>query len=395
MLAAAVSAARGFRTVLLEPNRELGRKLRITGKGRCNVTNACDIREFMANVPQNGKFLFGAVNRLPPSEAIALFEGLGVRLKVERGNRVFPVSDDANEVADALSAYVSGAGVEVIRTRALDVVAKDGKVAAVKTHDGELACLNVILATGGLSYPGTGSTGDGWRMAQKLGHTIVSPRASLVPLEAKGEICAALMGLSLRNVALTVFEDDKAIYKDFGELLFTHFGLSGPLTLSASAHMRRFGECAYRVEIDLKPALNEQTLDRRLLSDFEKHKNSDFINALGGLLPKKLIPVLVKLSCIDPRLKVNSITKGQRRDLLRLLKAFPVEISGPRLISEAIITSGGVSTREIDPKTMMSKRVGGLFFAGEIIDADAYTGGFNLQIAWSTAYTAAHSLEHA
>ena len=394
MLAAAEAACRGFNTVLLEPNRQLGRKLRITGKGRCNVTNACDIKDFMTNVPQNGKFLFGAINKLSPADTMQLFEKLGLKLKIERGNRVFPVSDSANEVADILEKYVIDSGVSVKKAKALDIITVDGRIKSVKTTEGELACRNVIIATGGASYPGTGSTGDGWRIARRLGHTVTTARASLVPLEAEGETCAKLMGLSLKNVAISVFENDKQIYKDFGEMLFTHFGLSGPLILSASAHMRHFDECRYHIAIDLKPAIDEQTLDRRLLSDFDKFKNSDFINALGELLPRKLIPVAVELSGIDPRVKVNSVTKEQRRDFLNILKNLRIGISKPRPISEAIITSGGVSTREIDPKTMESKLVHGLYFAGEVIDVDAYTGGFNLQIAWSTAYTAANSLEY-
>jgi len=394
MLAAAEAACRGFNTVLLEPNRQVGRKLRITGKGRCNVTNACDVKDFMANVPQNGKFLFGAINKLSPTDTMELFENLGLKLKVERGNRVFPVSDSANEVADILEKYMSDSGVGIKRVKALDIIVSDGVIKSVKTTEGELACRNVIIATGGASYPATGSTGDGWRIAKRLGHTVTPARASLVPLEAKGDICAKLMGLSLKNVAITVFENDKQVYKDFGEMLFTHFGLSGPLILSASAHMRDFDKSRYHITIDLKPAIDEQTLDKRLLSDFDKFKNSDFINALGELLPRKLIPVAVELSGIDPRVKVNSITKEQRRELLGILKNLRIDISKPRPISEAIITSGGVSTKEIDPKTMESKIVRGLYFAGEVIDVDAYTGGFNLQIAWSTAYTAANSLEY-
>jgi len=394
MLAAGQASARGLSTLLLEPNRQLGRKLRITGKGRCNLTNSCDIKDFLANVPQNGKFLFGAANRLSPADTMLLFENMGLKLKVERGNRVFPISDDANEVAGILEKYALDSGAAVKKIKAIEVITNGGCVRSVKTSDGEIPCKNVIIATGGASYPATGSTGDGWRMVQKLGHTIVPPRASLVPLEATGDTCTELMGLSLRNVAITVFENDKAIYKDSGELLFTHFGVSGPLILSASAHMRHFDICRYRIDIDLKPALDEQTLDRRLISDFDKFKNSDFINALGDLLPKKLIPVAVRMSKIDPRIKVNSITKEQRFELLKVLKSFSIEIAGTRPMSEAIITSGGVSVKEIDPKTMQSKLVSGLYFAGEVIDVDAYTGGFNLQIAWSTAYTAANSIEY-
>lgn len=392
MLAAAEAALRGFSVVLLERNRDLGRKLRITGKGRCNITNSCDIKDFMANVPGNGKFLYGALNRLSPADTMGLFENLGVPLKVERGNRVFPVSDDANDVAECLVSYLADAGVELKRTSARSILTGNGAVRAVTTEAGEIPCKNVIIATGGASYPGTGSTGDGWKMAEELGHSVVVPRPSLVPLEVHGDTCSRLMGLSLRNVKLSVFEDGKSIFSDFGELLFTHFGMSGPLILSASAHMRRIGSSEYTIEIDLKPALDEAVLDKRVLSDFAKHKNNDFINALGELLPKKLIPVVVSFSGIDPREKVNSVTREQRQELLRVLKHFPVSVSGARPISEAIVTSGGIRVGEIDPKTMESKLVKGLYFAGEVIDVDAYTGGFNLQIAWSTAYTAAHSL---
>ena len=395
MLCSAVLARRGVPVTVLEPNRELGRKLRITGKGRCNVTNNCDERTVLANMPVNGRFLFSALHGLAPADVMALFEGLGVPLKTERGNRVFPVSDRAGDVAAALEAEMRRGGVTVRRTRARGVTAENGAVRAVTTAEGEIPCRAAVIATGGLSYPATGSTGDGLRFAQSLGHTIVPPRASLVPLTSPGTLCRDLMGLSLRNVALSVFEDDQKIYADFGELLFTHFGVSGPLVLSASAHMRRFGERTYRLEIDLKPALDEAALDKRVRADFEKYHNSDFINALNDLLPKKLIPVMVRCSGIDPRCKVHSITREQRGGLVRLMKAFPVPVDGTRPIDEAIITSGGVDVREISPKTMESKRVHGLYFAGEVLDVDAYTGGFNLQIAWSTAYAAANAIADA
>ena len=305
-------------------------------------------------------------------------------LKTERGNRVFPVSDRASDIIDALFLWVRRTGVSIVHASVSDLVMQDGRVTGVRA--GKKTCLadRVIVATGGASYPQTGSTGDGYRFAREAGHTVVPANPSLVPLVESGETCRSLMGLSLRNVQLTVFENEKKIYTDFGEMLFTHFGLSGPLVLSASAHMRHFGSKSYRVEIDLKPALDEKTLDRRLLADFDKHKNSDFINALGELLPRKLIPAVIEKSGIDPREKVNTITKKQRASLLRVLKAFPVEISGKRPIAEAIVTTGGVSVREVSPKTMESKKCSGLYFAGEVLDVDAYTGGFNLQIAWST-----------
>jgi predicted Rossmann fold flavoprotein len=391
MLAAAEAAKTGADTLLIEKNAVFGRKLRITGKGRCNVTNDCDVRTFMANVPVNGKFLYSAVSRFTPRDAMAYFEALGVPLKVERGSRVFPVSDRASDVSRALERAMDRAGVRTLQAAALDVLTENGAVSGVETDRGRVDCSRVILCTGGMSYPATGSTGDGYRFAQKLGHVITPPRGSLVPLTAAGTICRDLMGLSLRNVALTVFEDEKKIYTDFGEMLFTHFGLSGPMALSASAHMRRFGERAYRIEIDLKPALDEQKLDRRLLSDLDRHKNSDFINSLEELLPRKLIPVAVARSGIDGRTKCNTVTREQRMGLLRLLKHFSVDITGTRPLEEAIVTTGGMDVRQVDPRTMGSRLVPGLYFAGEILDTDAYTGGFNLQIAWSTAHLAGNA----
>ncbi len=389
MLCAAAAAERGVSVVLLEPNRDLGRKLRITGKGRCNLTNACDVRTFLENVPGNGRFLFSALHAFGPEETVRYFESLGLALKTERGRRVFPQSDRADDVAAALERELLRNGVRRLREKAAGIETEQGRVRAVTTARGRIGCRCALIATGGLSYPATGSTGDGLRFAASLGHRITPTRASLVPLTVSGADCAAMMGLSLRNVALTVFENDKKIWSDFGEMLFTHFGVSGPLVLSASAHMRRFDACRYRLEIDLKPALDEQTLDKRIQADFEKHRNSDFINALGELLPKKLIPVIVARSGIDARCKVHSVTHAQRQTLLRLLKAFPLEVTGTRPIDEAIVTSGGVDLRQVDPKTMGSKLVEGLYFAGEVLDLDAYTGGYNLQIAWSTAHAAA------
>ncbi len=392
MLAAATAAEQGQKVCLLEPNRFLGRKLRITGKGRCNVTNNCTVREFLENVPCNGRFLYGAVSRFSTEDVMALFEELGLPLKTERGNRVFPVSDSAGDVVRALEGYVQRTGVRVVRAAAKEICTESGIVSAVRTEEGDIRCRSVILCTGGLSYPLTGSTGDGYRMAASLGHTIVPARASLVPLESDNDWCAEMQGFSLRNVTLSAYEEGKLIYRELGEMLFTHFGVSGPLVLSASAHMRDLGKKDYRLSIDLKPALDEQKLDARILRDFSENSNREFKNALGGLAGRAMIPVLVRLSGIPGETKVHSVTREQRRRLVELFKAFPVHISGPRPIDEAIITSGGVSVREVDPKTMASRLVQGLYFAGEVLDVDAYTGGFNLQIAWSTARAAGNAV---
>ena len=392
MMCSAVAAERGLDVILLEPNKILGRKLRITGKGRCNVTNNCDIREFLNNIPGDGRFLYSALNRLSPRDTMELFESLGLHLKTERGNRVFPVSDNANDVAGTLQRYMNRAGVRIVHTSAKHIITEADTVTGVETCDGVIECRAAVICTGGLSYPLTGSRGAGYKMAQELGHTVTPTRPSLVPLESDDDYCAEMQGFSLKNVTLSAYEDDKLIYKELGEMLFTHFGVSGPLVLSASSHMRRFGEAKYELRIDLKPGLDEKKLDARLLRDFEKYANRDFANSLGDLAGKAMIPVLVRLSGIPAETKVNSITREQRHELLRLLKSFPVSVSGPRPIDEAIITSGGVSTKEINPRTMQSKLVGGLYFAGEVMDLDAYTGGFNLQIAWSTAYVAANSI---
>ncbi len=391
LMAAGTAAGQGARVTLLEKNPKVGRKLAITGKGRCNVTNNCDVPTVLANVPTNPRFLYSALGGCSPADVIAFFEQEGVPLKTERGGRVFPQSDRALDIVDALYRWVRRAGVKLVHTEAERLLLENGGAVGAAAGGREYRADAVILATGGASYPLTGSTGDGYRFAKAAGHTIVHARPSLAPLVAAGDTCRKLMGLSLKNVQITVLEDGKKIFTDFGEMLFTHFGLSGPLVLSASAHMRHFGSRVYRVEIDLKPALDEKTLDKRLLSDFEKHKNSDFINALGDLLPRKLIPVVVELSGIDPRCKVHSVTKQGRAALRRTLKAFPAEVTGARPISEAIITTGGVSVKEISPKTLESKKCRGLYFAGELIDVDAYTGGFNLQIAWATGRLAGRS----
>lgn len=392
MMCSLIAARRGLDVILLEPNKMLGRKLRITGKGRCNVTNNCDIKDFLTNIPGDGRFLYSALNRLSPRDTMQFFESLGLPLKTERGNRVFPVSDNANDVAGTLARNLERSGVRHIRESANHIIAENGEVTGVKTDSGDISCRAAVICTGGLSYPLTGSTGAGYKMARELGHSIAPCRPSLVPLESDDEYCAQMQGFSLKNVTLSAYENDKLIFRELGEMLFTHFGVSGPLVLSASSHMRNFGSAKYRLSINLKPALDEKKLDARLLRDFEKYANRDFANSLCDLAGKTMIPVLVELSGIPAEEKVNSITRQQRHVLLRLFKEFPVSISGPRPIDEAIVTSGGVLTKEINPRTMESKLVSGLYFAGEVMDVDAYTGGFNLQIAWSTAYVAANSI---
>ncbi len=393
MMAAVQAALQGLQVLVLEKNDRLGRKLYITGKGRCNVTNACPPDEVMKNIPRNGRFLYSALDRFPPERVMSFFEELGCPLKIERGNRVFPQSDRSSDIIAALEKAMKRYGVERRQEKVTGILTQEGSVAAVKTERGLISCKATLLATGGVSYPLTGSTGDGYEIAQALGHSIVEPCGSLVPLESKGD-CAQMQGLSLRNTELRLLDSrGKAIYKDFGELLFTHFGISGPMALSASAHMKE-GEC-YRVSLDLKPALDETKLDARFLRDLEKYANRSMENALADLYPHSLIPVLLHRAGIDPASKGNSLTKAQRRRLLEETKGFVIEISGKRPVEEAIITRGGVKVKEVDPKTMESKLVRGLYFAGEILDCDAYTGGFNLQIAWSTAYAAAAALAEA
>jgi predicted Rossmann fold flavoprotein len=388
-MCALTAAQRGLSVVLLEPNKMLGKKLRITGKGRCNVTNNCDIKTVLANIPGDGRFLYSALNRFEPRDTMALFESLGVPLKTERGNRVFPVSDRSHDIANALERAYAHAGGRILHACATDILTRDGAVSAVVTTEGTIDCGAAVVCTGGMSYPLTGSTGDGYRFAQQFGHTVTPLRASLVPLESNDPWCAEMQGFSLRNVTLTVYdENNKQVYSDLGEMLFTHFGVSGPLVLSASAHMRDFSQHSYRLSIDLKPALDEKKLDARILRDFQKYANRDFKNALYDLAGHAMIPVLVRLSGIPEDTKVNTVTREQRHKLVDLFKHFPVSVCGTRPISEAIITSGGVSVKEINPRTMASKRMSGLYFAGEVLDLDAYTGGYNLQIAWSTGYVA-------
>ncbi|MBP3683986.1 MAG: NAD(P)/FAD-dependent oxidoreductase [Oscillospiraceae bacterium] len=386
MFAAITAAKQGQKVLLLEKNDRLGKKLLITGKGRCNVTNDCSEQEVLQNTPRNGRFLYSAMTAFPPEKTKVFFEQNGCALKTERGNRVFPVSDKAQSVLDCLQGELRRQRVTVKTARVSEILTENERITGVQTQNEKIAAKWVILAAGGASYPATGSTGDGYTMAKALGHTIVEPQGSLVPLEISGNDCPDMQGLSLRNVGVKLLNaKGKVLYKDFGELLFTHFGISGPTVLSASCHLKGEG-C--RLVIDLKPALEESKLDDRIQRDLELYKNRSMENALTDLLPRSMIPVVLRRLEIDPQLQANSLTKQKRRALVELLKGFSLDIIGKRPVAEAIITSGGVKVSEIDPKTMESKKVPGLFFAGEIIDCDAYTGGFNLQIAWATAYAA-------
>ena len=390
MFAAITAAEQGKKVLLLERNDRLGKKLLITGKGRCNVTNDCSAEDILKNVPRNGKFLFSAMNAFPPQRIMDFFNDNGCELKTERGNRVFPVSDRSQSVLECLQKMMRNKGVTVKTARVKELLVENDQVVGVRTDREEIRSAWVILATGGVSYPATGSTGDGYAMAKAVGHTIVEPQGSLVPLETAGNDCQDMQGLSLRNVGVKLLNaKGKVLYKDFGELLFTHFGVSGPTVLSASCHLKGEG-C--KLVIDMKPALDEAKLNDRILRDLEMYQNRAMENALTDLLPRSMIPVVLRRLEIDPAMQANSLTKQKRRALIELLKAFPVEITGRRPVAEAIITSGGVKCGEIDPKTMESKKIPGLYFAGEIIDCDAYTGGFNLQIAWATAYAAGMSV---
>ena len=387
---AAVYAARYGKSVLLfEKNENIGRKLRITGKGRCNVTNDTPTEEHLRNIPTNPRFMYSAFSMFGAEETKSFFEELGVPLKTERGSRVFPVSDNAEDIVAAFGRELKQLGVKIVHKRVSSLVIEDGACVGARAGGEEYRSGSVLIACGGKSYPNTGSTGDGYTLAQSAGHTVTELKPSLVPLVSPDKYCAELMGLSLRNVTLSLYDGDKRIFSELGEMLFTHFGVSGPLVLSASSHIRDMQPNRYRLVIDLKPALSPEQLDARIQRDFAENLNRDFINGIRRLLPAKMLPVIVKLSGIAPEQKVNGITKEQRRSFGELIKAFPVRISGFRPIDEAIITSGGISVKEIDPKTMESKLCRGLFFAGEVIDVDAYTGGFNLQISFSTAYAAA------
>lgn len=393
MFAAITAAKNGNSVLLLERNERLGKKLLITGKGRCNVTNRCSAREVLENTPRNGRFLYSTMENFPPESVCAFFEENGCALKTERGNRVFPVSDKSQSVLDCLVRQMRKYHIAVHTGRVSQILTRNGTVSGVRTKEKAYQAHTVILAAGGLSYPATGSTGDGYEMARALGHTVVEPEGSLVPLETAGQDCQDMQGLSLRNVAVKLVDQKgKILYKDFGELLFTHFGISGPTALSASAHLKG-QECM--LLIDLKPALELQKLQERIMRDLEQYRNRSMENALTDLLPRSMIPVILRKLNISPQLQANSLKKEQRRALAELLKAFPVQIIGKRPVSEAIITSGGIKVSEIDPKTMESKLVPGLFFAGEIIDCDAYTGGFNLQIAWATAFAAGSNVKTA
>lgn len=390
MMAAHSAVCAGARVTLVERNEKMGRKIYITGKGRCNLTNDCSGAEVLQNVPRNSKFLFSAMEQFPPAKTMEFFRSQGLAIKTERGNRVFPVSDKAADVIDSLFFALKRQRVSFVRGRVERIMADENGVTGVVLEDGKtLSCDRVILATGGCSYPLTGSSGDGYRMAQELGHSLVEPTASLIPLVEEGEDCAKMQGLALKNVEIRVRnKKNKVVFQEFGELLFTHFGLSGPLILSASAHLKDIGKEPYTVSIDLKPALDEKKLDERILRDFAENQNKEYANALGGLLPRLMIPVMVERTGIPPETRVHDITKAQRRKLLETIKRFDVVVSGTRPVSEAIVTRGGIKVGEINPSTMESKKCSGLYFAGEVIDVDAYTGGFNLQIAWATGHMA-------
>ena len=393
MMAAVTAAEAGAAVTLFERNDRVGKKLRITGKGRCNVTNNCDNNEFLTNVPTNPRFLYASLSRFSTADTMAFFEDAGVPLKTERGKRVFPVSDRAADIVSAMERRCREAGVQIVHRRVRGLLIEDGRVCGLRYGESEEGFDAVIVCTGGRSYSMTGSDGDGYRFATEAGHTVTPLHPSLVPLVAEGKLCASLQGLSLKNVSLTIkmAQSGKVVYEDFGEMLFTHYGLTGPLVLSASAHLSDIAPGKYEAFIDLKPALDEKTLDARILSDFSKYQNRDLINALDDLLPQKMIAPYIKLCGIDPRKKVNSITREEREKMVQVLKGIRVPLVGFRPIEEAIVTRGGVSVKEIDPKTMQSKLVEGLYFAGEVLDVDAYTGGFNLQIAFSTATVAGSS----
>lgn len=390
MMAAIQAAEEGASVTLLERNEKVGRKIYITGKGRCNVTNDCTAPECLKNYPNGAKFLSSSMYRFPPAKTMEFFEGLGVELKTERGNRVFPVSDQSTDIIDALLRELRRRRVYLLNQKAADIVTDGEKVTGVRLTNGRVLPADaVIVATGGVSYPATGSTGDGYRWAEKLGHTIVKPKASLIPLTVEGEECRKMMGLSLRNIRLKIKnQKKKVVFEEFGELLFTHFGMSGPLILSASAHLKSFDTERYSAIIDLKPALEEKQLDERILRDFGENPNRDVQNVMGGLLPRLMIPVVLERTGISPETKVHDVTKAQRRRLVEELKGFRLVINGTRPVEEAIITSGGVKLNEVNPTTMESKKLPGLYFAGEVLDVDGYTGGFNLQAAWCTGYAA-------
>ena len=390
MFSAGIAAASRRKVLLLEKNRELGKKLRITGKGRCNVCNDCQPEDVLRNVPTGSRFLYSSVWGFPPEQVKSFFTELGVPLKTERGNRVFPVSDRAGDVVHALDGWLRRQGVEVRRGTVRSLAIRDGRIAGVRTENGTYVSPCVILASGGMSYPATGSTGDGYALARQAGHTVSACSGSLVPLEVEGG-CRPMAGLTLRNTGVTLWGSrKKPIYRDFGELLFMNYGLSGPTILSCSAHMNE-KDCPYCVELDLKPALEEGKLDARLLRDFSAKRNETAFEGLRGLLPAQMVPVILDRAGVPTSEKVHDITREQRKAILEQLKHLRFSVTGKRPVEEAIITHGGVKLSEVDPSTMESKLTPGLFFAGEILDCDAYTGGFNLQIAWSTGYAAGNA----
>ena len=386
MMAAGAAAEQGADVLLIEKNQRVGRKLAITGKGRCNITNFCDADTFINHVTANPRFLYSAINAFSCYDTVAFFEERGLRTKVERGNRVFPESDKAADVVDTLYDYLAENKVQLWSREVEGLLLDDGAVKGVRLSDREVYADAVIVTCGGLSYPATGSTGDGYRFAKAAGHTVTPLLPSLVPLVCDDADVPELQGLSLKNISIHVFDNisEKEIYDDFGELLFTHFGVSGPVILSASAHMRQMSPNRYRIEIDLKPALDEETLDKRLLRDLGEFANKNIGNSMSKLLPKKLIPIVLRRAKIDPHTKCHTLTVEQRHTLLGVLKRFTVSIHAFRPIKEAVVTHGGVDVKEISPRTMESKLVKNLYFAGEVLDVDAYTGGFNLQIAYST-----------
>lgn len=387
MMAAITAAEQGLQVLLLEKNDRPCRKVYITGKGRCNLTNLCDAKTVLENVPTGSKFLFAAMQAFPPEATMDFFENLGCALKVERGNRVFPVSDKAASVIDALRQRSRALGIAFQQATVTEVLHEGGKVMGLRTNCGDFFASKVLLSVGGASYPRTGSTGDGYQMAEAVGHTIIPPTGSLVPLIEDGNFCAALSGLSLRNVALKLVNaKKKTVYTDFGEAEFTDYGLTGPTILSCSCHMGR--DEGYKVILDLKPALTEEKLDARLLRDLQKYQNCPMEAALIELLPRQMLVPILQKAGISPALQANSLKKGQRQELLRVIKNLTIPIRGKRPLDEAIVTSGGVKLSEVDPKTMQSKKLSGLYFAGELLDIDAYTGGFNLQIAWATGRSA-------
>lgn len=394
-LMAAIKAAEKCEVIVLEKMERPCRKLMITGKGRCNLTNNCDKETLINNVVTNSRFLYSAFSEFSAQDTMDFFTALGVPLKTERGNRVFPVSDKSLDIVDALVLKAQKMGVQIINDTPKEIIVENEKITSVITNRGQnLEANSVLIATGGASYPKTGSTGDGYKFAESLGHTIKEIKPSLVPIETLEGFCTKLAGLSLKNVKLSLFEEGKKkpVFEEMGEMLFTHFGISGPLILSASAHLKKLGKKEYEISLDLKPALSIEQLDARILRDFEECKNKDFINSLDKLLPKSMIPIVVKLSGIEAHTKINQISRDERQNLCRLLKKFPLHIKALRPIEEAIITSGGVNVKEVNPATMESKLINGLFFAGEILDVDAFTGGFNLQIAFSTGYLAGKNM---